>query len=248
MFHLLAWFISIGQTADTDVTPVTDPVFNIQNSHFLPQTSVRLLWSAVMSATLNRVRFATPKTRILTNPWVRPIIEAAVPPSNPAVCDWLDSPFMLNGLEEIQMLATSGLAMGNENFTGLAAVATGIEPVPQGDYYRLRFTSTTAATANKWSQLTVTWQDVLPAGQYAVVGLEHESANGQACRLIFNGQQFRPGTLSVTALANRQGAMFYGHRLGVFGRFLQTAMPIPEVLANAADASHEGYMEIVRVQ
>lgn len=247
MWHLLAWFISIGQTADTDVTPVTDPVFLVQNGHFLPQTSIRMLWSAAMSATLNRARFATPKTRIVTNPWIRPIIEAATPPSNPAVCSWLDSPFLFNGLEELQLLATSGLVTGNENFTAVAAVASGIEPAPQGDYYRLRFTSTAAAVANKWSQVAVTWQDVLPAGQYAVIGLEHESANAQACRLIFNGQQFRPGTLSVNALANRQHDLFYGHRLGVFGRFLQTAMPLLEVLCNAADASHEGYLEIIRV-
>lgn len=246
MLHLLAWFISIGQTADTDVTPVSDPVFLVQNGHFVPSINVRLMWAAMMSATLNRVRVATPKTRVVTNPYIRPIIEAAVPPSNPAVANWLDAPFSLNALEEIQLLATSGLGTGNENFTGLALVGTGVQPVPQGDFYRLRFTSTTAAVANKWSQLSVTWQDTLPAGQYSVVGLEHESAGGQACRLIFNGQQYRPGTLSVTALANRQHDIFYGHRVGVLGNFLQTAMPIPEVLCNSADASHEGYLEVVR--
>lgn len=247
MFHTLAWFISIGQTADTDVTPVSDSVMLVQNSHFVPQQDVKLLWAAAMSATLNRARFATPKTRTLTNPWIRPIIEAAVPPSNPAVQFRGDNPFVFRGLEEIQLLATSGLAMGNENFTAVASLAVGMQPIPQGDIYPLRFTSTTPAVANKWSQLTVTFQDTLPTGTYAVVGLEHESANGQAARLIFQGQQFRPGALSVTALANRQNSVFYDRKFGVFGTFPQTAMPLIEVLCNGADASHEGYMDIIRI-
>lgn len=247
MQHLLAWFISIGQTADTDVTPVPDPVMTVQNSHFLPQQDVRLLWAAAMSATLNRARFASPKTRQVTNPWIRPTIAAAVPPSNPAVQFRVDDPFVFRALEEIQLLATSGLAMGNENFTGLAAISTGIQPIPQGDIYPLRFTSATAATANKWSQLTVTFQDTLPAGTYAIVGLEVESANAIAARLILQNQIFRPGTMSVTALANRQNAMFYERKLGVLGQFQQTAMPIVEVLCNGADAVHEGYIDIIRI-
>ena len=247
MWHLLAWFISIGQTVDTDATPVTDSVFLVQNGHFVPQMDVKMYYAAAMSATLTRARFASPKTRQVTNPWIRPIIEAAVPPTNPNVRSWIDSGFSFRGLEEIQLLATSGLAMGNENFTALAAVGVGLEPAPQGDYYPLRGTSTTAVTANKWTQVAVTWQDTLPAGTYAVVGLEHQSANAQAARLIFQNQQFRPGSLSITSLSNRQNALLANRRLGVYGRFLQTAMPLVEVLANGADASHEVYMDVIRV-
>lgn len=247
MFHTLAWFVSIGQTVDTDVTPVTDSVMLIQNSHFVPQSDLRCFWAAAMSATLNRARFATPKTRQVTNPWIRPLIQAATPPNNPNVRDWLDSGFSFKGLEEIQLLATSGLAMGNENFTAVASLGVGLQPAPQGDYYPLRGTSTTAAVANKWTQVSMTWQDTLPAGTYAIVGLEHESANAQAARLILQNQQFRPGALSVTGLGNRQNHALTHRKMGVFGTFIQTAMPLVEVLCNAADASHEVYMDIIRV-
>lgn len=247
MQHLLAWSAAINNAADVDVAPVPDPVITVQNSHFLPQTDVRLMWAAVMSATLSRARFATPKTRQVTNPWIRPIIAAATPTSNPPMAWWLDSMFIFRALEEIQLLATSAVAMGTERFTALAAIATDFQPIPQGDIYPLRFTSTTAATANAWSQLTVTWQDTLPQGTYAIVGLEVFSANAQAARLILQGQQYRPGSVSVTALANRQNFIFVERKVGVYGTFKQTAMPIVEVLANAADASHEGYLQIVRI-
>jgi hypothetical protein len=246
MLHLLAWNKAVDNTANTDLTPVPDPVINVQNSHFMPATDVNLYWAAVMAATLTRAKWASPKTRVVTDPYIRPIIEAVIPPSNPGIAMYLDAPFRFRGLEEIQLLITDGIGT-TEKCTGLALIGSGLTPAPQGDYYRLRFTSTTAVTANAWSQLTVTWEDTLPAGTYAVTGIEHQSTGGQACRLIFNGQQFRPGAPSITALSNRQHDLFYSHKLGVLGNFVQTAMPIPEVLANSADAAHEGYLECVRV-
>lgn len=247
MLHLLAWFKNVGSTADTDLTPVTDPVFTVQNSHFLPNSDVNLYWAAVMAATLTRAKWASPKTRVVTDPYIRPIIEAVIPPSNPGIAKYLDSPFRFKALEEIQLLVTDGTG-ATENCTGLALVGTGLVPAPQGDYYRLRFTSTTAVTANTWSQLSVTWEDTLPSGTYSVVGIEHQSAGGQAARIIFNGQTYRPGAPSISALSNRQNDLFYGAKLGVLGNFVQTAMPLIEVLANSADASHEGYLDCVRIQ
>ena len=247
MQHLLAWSALINNAAEVDVAPVPDPVITVQNAHFLPQQDVRLNWACVMSATLSRARFATPKTRQVTNPWIRPINVAVTPASNPPMAWWVDSPFVFRALEEIQLLATSAVAMGTERFTGLASINVGFQPIPQGDIYPLRFTSTTAATANAWTQLTVTWQDTLPQGTYAIVGLEVFSANAQAARLILQGQQYRPGAVSITALANRQNFIFVERKVGVLGQFVQTAMPIVEVLANAADASHEGYLQIIRI-
>lgn len=248
MQHLLGWYISIGQTADTDVTPIADPVMTIQNGHFLPQQIMNLYWAAAMSATLSRAKFATPKTRVMTNPYIRPIIEAAKPPTNPAVMTLWDRPFAFNALEEIQLLATSALAMGNESCYGIALVGGPLTPAPAGDYYRLRFTSTTTLTAHVWSQLTgPTFQDTLPQGTYAVVNLEVFSATAVAARIIFNGQQYRPGSLAINALSNQQSPWISRRQGGIMGQFTQTALPLIEVLADAADTSQEGYLTIVRV-
>lgn len=248
MFHTLANFVSIGQTVDTDVTPVQDDIVLIQNSHFVFQQDVQLLFAAAMSATLTRCKISTPKTRQITNPFLRPIIGGALPGNNPNIADYRANPFHLKGLEELVVQATSGLAMGNENFTSVMGFSLAPDPMPSGDVFTLRGTSTTAATVNKWTSITVTWQDNLPAGGYACVGFVHESTNGQASRLIFQNQVWRPGGISVGALTNRTHAMFEKGGLGVWGRFLQTAMPVPQVLCNAADASHEVYMDLIRIQ
>lgn len=247
MFHVLANFISISTAVDTDVTPVTDNVILIQNSHWVFQNDMYLLAAAAMEATPARVRIVTPSLRIPSTPWLRPLITGAVAPNMPVLPDYRGNPLLLKALEETQILATSAIAMGNENFTSLLFVGDGVTPPPAGNIVTMRGTSTTAAVANKWSQITVTWQDTLPFGSYGIVGFQHQSTNAQAARLIINGQQWRPGALSVTALGNYSHPMFLKGGLGLWGTFRSVAMPLVEVLANAADATHELYLEFVRL-
>lgn len=248
MFHLLANTILIGQTVDTDVTPVTDSVFLIQNSHFVPQADCYVQMATAGSATLNRTRIITASLRIPSTPWLRPILEAAIPPNNPRLCDYRAGPLLLKALEEIEVAGTSGLASGTERFfSGLWVSDTlALQPIPAGNIVTMRGTSTTTVTANAWTQLTTTWQDTLPFGTYAIVGLTHQSANAQLARLVINGQLWRPGSLSVTALGNAGNRAFLKGGMGVWGTFRSVAMPIVEVLANAADASHEVYLDFIR--
>lgn len=247
MFHLCANFVAIGQTVDTDVPPITDSVILIQNSHFVFQQDMYLFTIVPMSTTLQRVRIVTASLRIPSTPWVRPIVSGSIPPNQPVIADYRANPLLLRALEETQVWATSGLASGTEHFTSGMFVGDTITPAPQGNIVTMRGTSTTTATANAWTQLTMTWQDTLPFGTYGIVGLQHESANAQFCRLVINGQQWRPGAMSVNALLNYSHPMFTKGGLGLWGTFRSTAMPIPEVLCNAADASHEVYLEFVRM-
>jgi hypothetical protein len=246
VFHTVANFVAIGTTADTDVTPVQDDIVLINNSHFVFQDPIAMIMAAAMSANLSRVKLSTPKTRQITNPFLRPLIGAATPPTSPNVADYRMNPFHLRAQEEISFLATSSIAMGTENLTIVSSYQVSPDPAPQGDIYTLRGTSTTAAVANKWTSLTVTWADNLPQGTYACVGLQHESATAQAARLIFQNQFYRPGALSVTSLQNRSHDMFRLGNSGVYGRFIQTAMPTVQALCNAADASHEVYLDLIR--
>ena len=246
MFHLAAYTALLSTTVDTDIAPLTDSVLLIQNSHFVLQSDMYLFMAYAMSATHTRTRIILPSFRVVTTPWIRPISQATTTPNNPNLADYREHPLRIKALEELQISATSGIAMGNERYTALLALGDTITPPPVGDIFTLRGTSTTAAVANAWSQLTMAWQDTLPQGQYAIVGLSHESANAIACRLIVNGQPWRPGALSFTSFANRTNDMFHRGGLGVWGTFRSVAMPIPEVLCNAADAVHEVYLEFIR--
>jgi hypothetical protein len=247
MFHLSAFFVSISTTADTDVPAVVDDILTIQNNHFVLQRPYQLLAGAAMSATISRAKLASPSMRQIASPYIRPLILAAKPPTNPNI--WLldHNPFIIPPFEEVQMQGTSAIAMGNENFTGLIWLADNITPLPIGNIIPLRITSTTAAVANAWTSIALTFTDTLPSGVYAMVFSEHRSANGIAHRWIFSNQLERPGFMSMTNLTDRLPYAQAKGQFGVMGRFRSNDLPRLQVMCNAADASHEVYAHIVRV-
>jgi hypothetical protein len=235
----------IGSTANTDVAALTDDVLTISNNHFLPGRDYDLVYAWAGSPTLDRARIVSPTNRQVTLPFIRPISAAVVPAAEARLMDLHENPFRVRGLEELAIEA-SAAPSATERFTCVLGLSAGFEPAPRGDIFILRGTSTTAATANVWSSIAVTWADILPAGSYAVVGLEVISTNHIASRLIVSNQRERPGAIGVTTAGNRQYHLFRSGNLGVWGRFRSTEMPIVQVLANAADATHTVYLSIIR--
>jgi hypothetical protein len=245
-YHLTAWSSS-NAAGPAEVVPVPDGIMTISNAHILPQQDASLIFAAGMSALLLRVQIVTATLRQITSPFITPLIGAAVPGSTINISDYRRRPLLLKRLEEIQLLATNSGA-GPSQTTVLAGLAFGgIAPAPNGTPFTLRGVSTTAAVANAWSQITITWQDVLPMGVYSVVGMRHISTNGQGARIIFEGQYYRPGVISQAADVNQFHPMFMKGEIGEFGRFDYFHMPNVEVLCNGADAAHTVYLDIVKV-
>lgn len=152
---------------------------------------------------------------------------------------------MMPAGEELAIQATSGLAMGTERLTALIALQDMPEPIPAGTPYAVRFTSTGAANANAWTTIAFTMDQSFPTGTFDMIASEVQSTNAIAHRWIFDVQQPRPGFISLTSLANRGNWWQYLFRYGKMGSFINTAMPRLQVLCNAGDASHEGYMWVV---
>lgn len=247
-FHMAAYTELLGTTANTDIDALTDDIITITNAHFQPQRDYDLVFAHVQSATLNRVRLVSPSMRQITVPFIRPITLATLPATDPNVADYRSNPFRIRALEEFAMEATSDIAMGTERFTGLVGLSSGLTPMPRGDVYTFRGTSTTAAVANTWTTLTTTFADILPAGSYVVVGGDYVATNAIAFRLNFENQIERPGGLGFATLGLRSHWMFYKGGLGIWGMFTSTRNPIVQVLNNAADAVHTIHLDIVRVR
>lgn len=247
MLHLFANFASVVTATDTDLTPVQDAVQTIINGHFLPSRDIQVKWACPMGTNLQYARLITPSTRQITSPFLLPINAALVPVTRPYVVDYTQDPITLRGVEEVEILVNQ-TAGANQNITVVwAAEMSNTPPAPAGTVYTLRGTSATAVVANVWSQINMAWIDTLPQGVYAVIGLQHFSTNGQASRLIFKTQVERPGTLSLATQNLINNPLFRMGNLGEMGRFNTFTMPNVEVLANAADAAHVVYLDIVRI-
>lgn len=246
MHHLVAYRASVTQNTDTDLTALTDQIMAIQNGHFLPQADMPLLFAAACSANLARARLVSPTFRGITTPFVRPVSAAANFGYPQRLVDYTEENLVARRLEELQVnVFQTGAAA--ENVTVILGLLTQREAAPMGSCYTLRGTSTTAATSGAWSDISVTWADILPAGTYAVIGGEVQSSNALAHRIIFENQYFRPGGLSVTGLGNGADKLFRMGGLGTWGRFNSNAFPNLQVLCAGADAAHEVYLDVVKV-
>lgn len=246
MHHLAAFRASIAQNSDLQVAALSDQILTIQNSNFLPQQDMPILFAGACSANLNRARLITPSFRGLTTPFIRPVSVAANFGYPQRVVDYTEENLVARRLEELQVNAVQTGA-GAESVTVLVGLLTQREAAPLGPCYTIRGTSTTAATSGAWSDITVTWQDILPQGTYAVIGGETQSTNALGFRIIFENQFFRPGGLSVTSLGNGADKLFRMGGLGTWGRFSSNAFPNIQVLAGGADAAHEVFLDLVKV-
>jgi len=245
-YHVVANTASPAQNVETDLTPVNDTILPIFNTHWFPQDTPQLLWASAMSTSIARARVQTPTLLKTTSPYIRGIMGGLVPTTPAQVADYRVNPLDMRSREEIIVFGTQSNAMAMRITSLLGLLFSPMPPVT-GDQYTMRGTSTTTVTANAWSLLTVVWQNQLPQGNYAVTGLQHQSTNAQAARVIFLGAYYRPGCMSLANLTDYGHPMFRLGGLGQWGGFRDNIMPNIEVLANGADAAHELYLDFQAV-
>ena len=245
-WHCAAFSASLGSVTNADTAAITDQIMVIQNNHLLPQQDMLLHYAAGSGPDTDRIRISSPTNRLITWPFIRPFNGAALPATDPNVADYRNNPFQIEGMEELAIETTTN-AVGPSRVTVVVGIGDPLTPIPRGNVFTLRGTSTTAAVANAWTPVTVTWADSLPQGDYVCVGMVCQSTNQLASRATFENQYWRPGGQGITALGNRSHIMFDKGGLGQWGRFRSVRMPNVEVLANAADAAHEFYLDLIRV-
>jgi hypothetical protein len=241
----------VGYTANTfgvnnfDMAPIPDDIIAISNGHYLPHIPLQLYGGWLSGTLLSAIRLVTPRSRQIVPPPLYPIQQATLPPDRPHIFDRRNNSFLLNAVEEVSMQCNLG---GAANALTYAIMFWGqsLDPVPTGDIYALHGTSVTAATANAWSTVTVTWDQTIPAGTYTIIGSQHVSTNAIAHRWIFKNQILRPGFISMTSLGNiADPSMYYGG-WGSFGSFNTYTYPSVQVLCNGADASHDITMFMIK--
>lgn len=247
MYHLGAYTMALGVGTDIDVPALSDDILTIQNTHFVLSMPMDLIAAQIYSPLMDRAKLASPSMRQIAAPYIRPVFNGLTGPTNPNI--WLldSNPFRIQPFEEIQLLATSTIGAMTERAVGLIWLQMGMEPVPAGNWIPLRFTSTTAAVANTWSTITITFADTLPAGVYAMVLSEVFSTNAQAHRWIISNQTLRPGLPSFINSISRHPYAISKGQFGKMGQFRSNDLPRLQVLCNAADAVHSGYLSVVKI-
>jgi hypothetical protein len=244
-YHTIAFTENVSASSFTGVAAVQDTILNTVNNRILPGRDYGLIFTYVLGSQVDQARLDSPQARAVILPHFAKIDQAATPTSDPNFNDYNVNPFRIRALEEFQpQVVNQGMAEQDYVIMGLRE---SFEPIPSGEIWTMRGTSTTSTTANEWSTITTTWSDELPAGKWALVGGVVQSTTAIAFRWVIEGQDLRPGGVAVTALGNRTSDVFYQGRLGVLGRFSAWNPPRVQMLESSASSDIDVLMSFMRL-
>lgn len=143
---------------------------------------------------------------------------------------------------------------GGVRGVGLLWISDGNYNVPAGtatDLITVRAVGAIAANSLAWTLGNMVFDQGLPAGRYAVVGMSVFGTNLVAARLVFPGgtgpNGMRPGVLAEPTTAIFQDERFRAGNAGLLGTFDSTAQPLLEIFSNGANTAQVVWLDIVRI-
>jgi hypothetical protein len=249
-FHLLAYTkLDTAGASNEDIPAVTDNFATVQNNHYILQQDTTLLAAYVRNAGFTNARLNTPDFRRVSIPSIQPGNVNAAPITLSPMVFFPPSRLRIPKIDEIALEASNSGGGGVRTIGGVWVASMDHNyNVPAGDVYTLRFTSTITAVANAWTLGGMTFDQTLPAGNYAVTGLDVIGATTEFARLAFLGGGMRPGVIVRPAVSNYMWDHFRFGNVGLYGTFASTAIPNLEVFGTAAAGiTYTGYMEVVKV-
>jgi len=228
----------------TALAAAADPHVRIVGNDIYVPNDFHFLWGGTgIGPTMTRAQFNSPSLRRTFLPEIAPLdVGAALPASPRKILLFDESPLPLDPGEALDAFITN---TASDRETVLAWLSGGPSKVDDRPSYTLRVTSTPTAVAGVWTNGAITFDQTLPAGTYDVVGARFRSTNLIAFRFVFVGGTYRPGAIGYAATTSLDYDKFRQGNLGIWGSFRHNAPPTVDFLANAADASFTGELDLV---
>lgn len=246
-FHLAGYTQSQDSAVLINAAALADQSLQVNgNQIIVPNDLTTIIWAYALGPNASRAQLVSPSLRRIFNQEIFPLDVNAVATDQLALELFGGSPLQLDPGEPLEgWMAESNAAASRVTILACLADAP---PIPiVGDIHSIRVSSTGAAVANSWTNITLTFNDVLPSGTYALVGATLFSANMQAFRFVFKGGAYRPGAIGSSALSTRINPMFRYGAMGSWGEFENLTPPSVDVLCNGADASFQGVLDLVQI-
>lgn len=247
MHHTIAFYQSLNPAAAlVPIAAVTDPTVFVSGNDIRILNSMPNLigiGALINSATATRVQLQSPSLRATINLDVEPIVNGLVFGSEPPVVMFPQSPLLLTPDEALNCYVSSNAAVVHQ---ALLHFSDGAAQPVTGNIFTVRGTTAAAMVAGTWVNSPITLQQVLPTGNYQVVGFRARSANGVAARLVFVGASHRPGTFMVNAIGDRDSSYFRAGMLGVWGEFNTNTPPSVDFFG-VTDAAQTIELDLIRV-
>jgi len=250
-------------TALDPVDAEPDPHVNIQGDNiFIPENTPELLGFWGFTGSLTATETAVASQIRLNAPSLKPNIDipkfqipaaaaaATEEPDAPTPLNlWLNNRIRLVPGEGLQMHVRESVAGDDRQATGLVFLGDGNygNPYPGAEIRVVRFTAAIAATAYNWVNGAITFEQQLPVGNWAVIGMHVITASGFGARLVFGNQGPRPGCIAYDSIEDISNEVFRNGNLGVWGTFHTTTPPTLDVLCRTTDTTQEGWLDLIKI-
>lgn len=244
-FHLAGFSQSQDSAVLVTTTALLDQSLQVNGNDIIVPNNLNMLAGVyAFGASLTRAQLISPSLRRTFPNEIMPL-DLSLTPTDELLIQWFgQSALQLDPGEQLNAFMAENAA-GASRGTILAWLCDTPPQLAGGDIRTIRVTSTNAALANVWTNVTLTFNDVLPAGTYALLGATMQSANMQAFRFVPKGEPYRPGWIGSTTIAARDYEISRRGGLGVWCEFEHLTPPSMDVLCNGADAAFAGVMDVV---
>lgn len=249
MRHLAAFYQSVQLASLTAINAVPDTqIFSQGTIQRVPPAMPNLCLAAAIydDASFSQAQIETPSLRVLANYDVSPINNGVTITNVNGYDDRYDLPLELDGNESLTA-SLDGAAGGAKDGYVLLEYCDGPVKSAPGTSFTVRATGTATLAAGSFVNTAITFDTVLPAGSYNVVGLRAEGANLAAARLAFVGQVARPGVLGVAGPFQEDNLRYRQGNAGVFGAFDTNQPPTVDCLGKT-DTTQVFYFDLVKTK
>lgn len=246
-FHLAGWSAAVDQAAIAPIAALADPSLTVSGNNIqIPDFTPYLVGAFGIGVNLTRLQLQSPSLRRIINYEVHPLNYSALVATLPLYADLFYNPIQLDVAEQMQAYTAEDGA-GATRMNAFVMLGDGkVEAVAQ-PIFSVRVTAAQALVAFAWTNAALVFDQVLPVGDYAIVGARFVSATLLAFRFLFQGQTPRPGGMGcvVPAGDTPRGQRYGGW--GTWGVFNSTTPPTVDFIATAADAAETGVIDLVKL-
>ena len=253
MFHLSLYSASIANgSVLLQVAAVADPVIAPSGNGFLvPGTINKLMRVAAVGTNLTRVQLTSASLRDYTPFDVGPVNVGTLIASPANFADFSDAPIPLAVNEELDAFGVQSNAGAQRITVGVWWADRPVQPNTQRGF-TVHWTATATLSANAWTSTSVTFDNGIPSGTFAIVGSRCITAGALFHRWVpRGGAPYRPGAFAGQAQSFNpvDGSRMsdYVNNWGEWMRFTNTTPPTVEIFSISADTSEEGYLDLVQV-
>lgn len=245
--HLIAYSASLDQAAIAPIAAVADPSISVAGNNVqIPDFAPYLLGAYGCGVNLTRAQLQAPSLRRIVNYEVSSLEAAVFPGLIPPSFDLMVNPIPLDVAEQMQALSAEAGA-GATRMNVIAFLGDGKVEAITDPIYTVRCTCAQALVAYNWTNGALVFDQVLPVGDYAIVGAAGYSNGLIAFRFVFQGSTPRPGGIGG---ANTLGNVMFKQRMGgwgVWGIFNSTTPPTVDFFSSAADAAEVVLLDLIKV-